>query len=142
MSRFPGWRSLCTDKLYWWVELDLFSLECSAVSSSELFSAYGFSMALCSPSFNVQDCVPVLLENYHGVSCTGSCWLLVGACFFWGDLLCINIPGIIDISINWKAHSHLCHQISEWVSNELNSSRSKVLIYCKVHWTWSQWMLL
>ena len=100
MSRFPGWRSLCTDNLYWWVELDIFSLECSAVSSSEFFGAYGFSMALCSPSFNVQDCVSVLLENYHGVSCTRSCWLLVGACFFLGggDLLCINIPWDQEVS--------------------------------------------
>ena len=54
LSRFPVWRNLC---LFWWVELDLFSLECNEVSSSE------FSMALGSLPFNVQGCISVLLEN-------------------------------------------------------------------------------
>ena len=48
-------------------------LECNDVSSSEFWGVYGFSMALGSPSFNVQGWVPVLLENYCGVFCTGSC---------------------------------------------------------------------
>ena len=37
--------------------------ECNEVSSSEFLGVYGFSMALGSSSFNVQGCVPVLLEN-------------------------------------------------------------------------------
>ena len=59
--------------VFWWVELDVFSLECSELSSNEFCGVYGFSMALGSPSFNVQGWVPVLLENYCGVFCTGSC---------------------------------------------------------------------
>ena len=43
----------------WCVELDLFSLKCLEVSSSEFLGVYGFGMALGSPSCNVQGCVPV-----------------------------------------------------------------------------------
>ena len=43
----------------WGVELELFSLECSTVSSSEFWGICGFGMALGSPSFNVQGCVPI-----------------------------------------------------------------------------------
>ena len=32
--------------VFWWVELDLFSLECNEVSSSEFWGVYGFRMAL------------------------------------------------------------------------------------------------
>ena len=49
--------------VFWWLELDLFSLECNEVSSSEFWGVYGFRMAFGSPSFNVQCCVSVLLEN-------------------------------------------------------------------------------
>ena len=49
--------------VFWWVELDLFSLECNEVSSSEFCGVYGFGMALGSLYFNVQGCVPALLEN-------------------------------------------------------------------------------
>ena len=38
--------------VFWWVELDLFSLECNEVSSSELWGLYRFGMALGSLSFN------------------------------------------------------------------------------------------
>ena len=41
------------------MELDLFSLECKVVSSSEFGDVYGLGMALGSPHFNVQVCVPV-----------------------------------------------------------------------------------
>ena len=54
------------------MELDLFSLECNEVSSSK------FNMALGSPPFNVQHCVPVLLEDWHGACCTGSLLALGG----------------------------------------------------------------
>ena len=46
--------------VFWWVELDLLSLKCNEVSSSEF---WGFSMALGRLSFNAQGCVPALLEN-------------------------------------------------------------------------------
>ena len=29
----------------------------------------------------VQSCVPMLLENLHGMSCSGTCWPLDGAWF-------------------------------------------------------------
>ena len=46
-----------------WMELDLVSLEGSAVSRSEFWRAFGFGMGLGSLPANVQSCVPVLLEN-------------------------------------------------------------------------------
>ena len=49
--------------VFWWVELDLFSLECNEVSSSEFWGVYGFGMALGSLSFNAQGCVLALLVN-------------------------------------------------------------------------------
>ena len=49
--------------MFWSVELGLFSLMCNEVSSSEFWGVYGFGMALGSLYFNVQGCVPVLLEN-------------------------------------------------------------------------------
>jgi len=52
------------------------------VSVSEFWGICGFSMTLGSPPFNVQHCVPVLLEKYHSLLiCTASCWLLDGAWF-------------------------------------------------------------
>ena len=44
--------------VFWLVELDLLSLECNEVSSSEFWGVYGFGMALGSLSFNGQGCVP------------------------------------------------------------------------------------
>ena len=49
--------------------------------SSGYWGVYGFNVALGSPSFNIQGCVPVLLEKYHGVSCSGTCWLMGGVGF-------------------------------------------------------------
>ena len=49
--------------VFWWVELDLFSVKYNQVSSSEFSSIYGFGMALGSLSFNAQGCVHILLEN-------------------------------------------------------------------------------
>ena len=49
--------------VFCWVELDLFSLKCSEVSSSVFWGISGFGMVLGSLSFNAQDCVPALLEN-------------------------------------------------------------------------------
>ena len=42
--------------MFWWVKLDLFSLECNEVSSSEFLGVYGFDMALGSLSLNAQCC--------------------------------------------------------------------------------------
>ena len=65
--------------MFWWVELDLFSLECNEVSSSEFWSVYGLGMALGSLYFKVKGCVPALLENVCGMSCSGTYWFLGGA---------------------------------------------------------------
>ena len=49
--------------VFCWVELDVFSLECNEVSSSESWGVYKFVMALGSSTFNAQSGVPVLLES-------------------------------------------------------------------------------
>ena len=49
--------------VFWWVELDLFSLEYNEVSSSEFLGVYGFGITLGSLYFNAQCCIPALLEN-------------------------------------------------------------------------------
>ena len=61
--------------------MDLFSLKCNEVSSSEFRGVFGFGMILGNLAFNAQCCIPVLLENYRGTSFTGTCWLLGGAWF-------------------------------------------------------------
>ena len=38
--------------VFWWVELDLFSLECNEVSSNEFWGVYGLGMALGRLSLN------------------------------------------------------------------------------------------
>ena len=45
------------------MKLDLVFLEGKAVSSSEFGAIHGFCMALGSLPFNIQGCVPVLLED-------------------------------------------------------------------------------
>ena len=67
--------------VFWWVELDFFSLECNEVSSSEFSDAYGFAVTLGSLYIESQGYVPVLLENLCGMSCAGTYWLLGGAWF-------------------------------------------------------------
>ena len=67
--------------VFWWVELDLFSLECNEVSSSEFWGVYRFGMTLGSLYTEAQGYVPALLENLHGMSCSGTCLLLGGAWF-------------------------------------------------------------
>ena len=49
---------LCSGGWNW-----IFSLECNEVSNGEFWGVHRYSMALGSPSFNAQGCVPVLLEN-------------------------------------------------------------------------------
>ena len=67
--------------MFWQVKLDVFSLKCNEVSSIEFWGVYGFGIALGSLSFNAWGCVPALLENQCGMSCSGTCWLLGGAWF-------------------------------------------------------------
>ena len=67
--------------VFWWVEMDFFSLECNEVSSNELWDVSGFGVTLGRLYIKAQGCVPVLLENLHGMSCSGTCWPLGGAWF-------------------------------------------------------------
>ena len=83
--------------VFWWVELDFFSLECKEASSSELCDVSGFGVTLGSLYIEVQGYVPVLLENLHGMSCSGTSWPLGGAWFLcsmeaFDELLFINVP--------------------------------------------------
>ena len=67
--------------VFWWVELDFFSLECNEVSSNDFGDVSGFVVTLDSLYIEVQGYVPVLLENLHGMSCSGTSWPLGGAWF-------------------------------------------------------------
>ena len=66
--------------VFWWVELDFFSLECNEVSSSEFSDVCRFGMTLGSLYIEAQGYVPVLLENLCGMSwleLAGS-WVVLG----------------------------------------------------------------
>ena len=67
--------------VFWWVELDFFSLECNEVSSNEFRDVSGLGVTLGSLYIEAQGYVPVLLENLHGMSCSETCWPLGGAWF-------------------------------------------------------------
>ena len=67
--------------VFWWVELDFFSLECKEVSSNEFRDVNGFGVTLGSLYIGAQGCVPVLLENLLGMSCSGTCFPSGGAWF-------------------------------------------------------------
>ena len=57
-------------------------------------------MTLDSLYIEAQGYVPVLLENLHGMSCSGNCWLLGGAWFqcryggFWMNSYQLMFPGV------------------------------------------------
>ena len=63
------------------MELNFFSLECNGVSSNELRDGNGFGVTLGSPYTEAQGCVPALLENLRGMSCSEACRPLGGAWF-------------------------------------------------------------
>ena len=67
--------------VFWWVELDFFSLECNEVSSNEFRDVSGLGVTLGSLYIEAQGYVPVLLENLLGISCSGARWPLDGAWF-------------------------------------------------------------
>ena len=85
--------------VFWCVELNLFSLESNEVSSSDFGVSivwYGFGQSIFS---DIQGYTAILL-NYHGVSCTGTCWFLGGAWFqctcgdFWVSSCLLMFPGV------------------------------------------------
>ena len=53
-------------------------------------------MTLGSLYIEAQGYVPVLLENMHGVSCSGACWPLGGAWFQcrYGGICRLMFPGV------------------------------------------------
>ena len=51
------------------------------MSSNELGNVSGFGVTLGSLYIEAQSYVPVLLENLHGMSCSGTCWPLGGVWF-------------------------------------------------------------
>ena len=51
------------------------------MSSNEFCDVSGFEVTLGSLYIEAQGCVPVLLENLRGMSCSGTCWPLGGAWF-------------------------------------------------------------
>ena len=67
--------------VFWWVELDFFSLEHNEVCSNEFLDINGFCVTLGSLCIESQGYVPVLLENLRGMSCSGACWPSGGAWF-------------------------------------------------------------
>ena len=67
--------------VFWWVELDFFCLKCNEVSSNVLRDVSGFGVTMGSLYIDAQGYVPVLLENLHGMSCSGTCLPLAGAWF-------------------------------------------------------------
>ena len=67
--------------VFWWVELDFFSLECNEVSSNEFYDVSGFGVTFRSLYIEAQGYVPVLLENLCGMSFSRTCWPLDGAWF-------------------------------------------------------------
>ena len=55
------------------MELDFFSLECNEVSILSFELSMGFGVTLGSLYIEGQGYVPVMLENLHGMSCSGTC---------------------------------------------------------------------
>ena len=63
----------------------------------------GFGVTLGSLYIEAQGCVPVLLENLYGMSCSGTCWPWVVLGFSVGmevfdELLSINAPWSLEFS--------------------------------------------
>ena len=67
--------------VFWWVELDFFSLECNEVPSNGFGDVSGLGVTLGSLYIEAQGYFPVLLENLHDTSCSGTFWPLGGAWF-------------------------------------------------------------
>ena len=84
----------------WWVELDLFSLECNEMSSSEFWGVCGFGVTFGPLYFNAQSYVPVFWGKYLGMSCSETCCHLGGAWFqyryggFWMSSCRLMVPGV------------------------------------------------
>ena len=63
-----------------------------------------FGVTLGSLYIGAQGCVPVLLKNLHGISCSGTCWPLGVLRFSVGmeafdEILSINVPWSQEFSV-------------------------------------------
>ena len=56
--------------------MNFFSLECNEVSILSFEFSIGFGVTLGNLYIEGQGYVPVFLENLHGMSCSGTGWLL------------------------------------------------------------------
>ena len=58
--------------VFWWLELDFFSLECNDMSSNEFWDVIGLGVTLGSLYIEAQGYVLLLLETLRGISCFGT----------------------------------------------------------------------
>ena len=63
------------------MELDFFFLEFNEVSSNKFWDVSGFGVTLVSLYIEAQGYAPILLENLHGMPCSGVCFPFGGAWF-------------------------------------------------------------
>ena len=67
---------------------------------NEFSDVSGFGVTLGSLCIKAQGYLPVLLENLHGMSCSGTSWILDGAWFqgsyggFWVSSYQLMFPGV------------------------------------------------
>ena len=66
-----------------------------------------------------QGCVPVLLENLHGMSCSGTCWPLGGAwfqCKYGGAFVLGLAYGYTFIKTKTAVYPMIMHSMSNVIS--------------------------
>ena len=85
---------------FWWVELDLFSLECNEVSRSEFWGVYGFGVTFGHLYFCAQGYVPFFVGELAWYVFSETCWLLGGSWFqgryggSWMSSCQLTFPGV------------------------------------------------
>ena len=70
-------------------------MKCPVMSFDSLFNG----VTLGSLYIEAQGCVPVLLENLCGMSCSGTCWPLGGA---WSQWRYGGIDELLSINVHWS----------------------------------------
>ena len=92
-------------------------------------------MTLGSLYIKAQGCVPTLLENLHGVSCSGTCWPLGGAWFqcryggFWTSLVAQTVKRLPTM---WETRVRSLGQ-EDPLEKEMGT-HSSILVW-KIPWT-------
>ena len=67
--------------MFWWVELDLFCLECNEVSIREFGVSMGLAWLWAACLLMLRMVFLLCWRTRHGLFCTGICWLLGGDWF-------------------------------------------------------------